>query len=335
MMTVEFFDEISVAIEEKMRQDLIRYEKSCGIDVNYKKFSLILRDDNKEVIGVLNAFTAFSEIYIDDMWVETSSRGKGYGKKLIDSLLQHFEGKGFNNINLCTSAFQAPEFYKKCGFKLEFIRENKQNPKLTKFFFVRFFKNQIQNQGVAKKNSQPDIQLINEQSRIIIKQMAESDISVVASKFAEVNWLKPASTFELYLQEQRLGTRLIWIAHLDNQFAGYVTLKWQSQYERFATAKIPEIMDLNVLPSFRKFGVGSKLLDSAESEASTRSDIVGIGVGLYGGPDGGYGVAQKLYVNRGYVPDGKGVTYHYKSAIPGSAYPLDDDLVLWFIKKLR
>ncbi|MDR1254909.1 MAG: GNAT family N-acetyltransferase [Puniceicoccales bacterium] len=48
---------------------------------------------------------------------------KGYGRKLLQELELQFEGKGFWNINLCTSEFQAPEFYKKCGFELEFIRK--------------------------------------------------------------------------------------------------------------------------------------------------------------------------------------------------------------------
>ncbi len=152
-MKVEFVDEISADVEARMREDLVRYESSCGVDVNYKRFALILRDENEEAIGILNAFTAFSEVYIDDMWVETSRRGKGYGRKLIDALVEHFESKGFNNVNLCTSAFSAPEFYKKCGFTLEFVRENTYNPKLSKFFFVRFFKNQKQHQGIATQQS--------------------------------------------------------------------------------------------------------------------------------------------------------------------------------------
>ena len=94
-------------------------------------------------------------------------------------------------------------------------------------------------------------------------------------------------------------------------------------------------MDLNVLPSFRKIGVGSHLLDTAEKEATTKSKLVGIGVGLYAGQDGGYGAAQKLYVEKGYIPDSKGVTYNYEPTIPGNRYPLDDDLVLWFTKKLK
>lgn len=145
---IEFTNELSDEIEEKMRQDLVAYETGHGIDVNYKKFALILRNDSGDVLGVLNAYTAFSEVYVDDMWVHSNHRGKGYGRQLLEELENSFEGKGFNNINLVTSAFNAPEFYKKCGFTVEFVRENKINPKLTKTFFIKYFKNTTQTQGI-------------------------------------------------------------------------------------------------------------------------------------------------------------------------------------------
>lgn len=94
-------------------------------------------------------------------------------------------------------------------------------------------------------------------------------------------------------------------------------------------------MDLNVLPSFRKLGIGSILLTATEEKAASQHDRVGIGVGLYGGPDGGYGQAQRLYIKRGYLPDGLGVTYGYKPAAPGTMVSLDDDLILWFTKKVK
>lgn len=171
-------------------------------------------------------------------------------------------------------------------------------------------------------------------TKLSIRPFSIADIPVIVDAFQKAKWPKPASTFETYWQEQLTAERQVWLAHIDNQFAGYVTLKWRSPYEPFATANIPEIMDLNVLPSFRNAGVGSKLLEHAENEAATKSKIVGLGVGLYGGPDGGYGPAQKLYVNRGYIPDGKGVTYNYLYATPGNSFPLDDDLLLWFTKKI-
>jgi ribosomal protein S18 acetylase RimI-like enzyme len=147
---IEFTDKLSNEVEEKMRKDLVAYESSHGIDVNYKRFSLILRNESGEVLGILNAFTAFSEVYVDDMWVDSAHRRKGYGRKLLEELENHFEGKGFNNINLVTSAFSAPGFYMKCGFTAEFVRENKVNPKLTKTFFIKYFKNEHQTQGILK-----------------------------------------------------------------------------------------------------------------------------------------------------------------------------------------
>lgn len=167
-----------------------------------------------------------------------------------------------------------------------------------------------------------------------IRTLIREDIAAISEAFNEIGWNKPPSLFEGYLKEQDAGERLVWVAHFKGEFAGYVTLKWQSQYPSFKAQSIPEIMDLNVLPCMRKMGIGSLLLDCAEKEALTNSQMIGIGVGLYAGVDGGYGSAQRIYIKRGYIPDGKGVTYNYEPTVPGNSYLLDDDLVLWFTKKL-
>lgn len=171
-----------------------------------------------------------------------------------------------------------------------------------------------------------DISLKN----ILIRRFTKLDISIAVDAFQKVDWQKSASTFEGYLEKQFAGKRIVWVAYSNEQFAGYVTLKWESSYPYFADNFIPEIMDLNVLPDFRNEGIGSKLLDTAELLAATKTTIIGIGVGLYGD----YGPAQRLYVKRGYIPDGNGVTYRYQFLAPGSEVSLDDDLVLWFTKKL-
>jgi len=148
---IELVDKISDHEEKQMRKDLVDYESSHGIDVNYKRFSLVLRNGQGIVFGILSAYTAFAEIYVDDIWVDKPYRRKGFGKKLLQELENQFQGKGFNNINLVTSAFQAPGFYEKCGFQVEFVRENKKNPQLTKTFFVKFFNDEIQTQGILNK----------------------------------------------------------------------------------------------------------------------------------------------------------------------------------------
>ncbi|MBA8666415.1 GNAT family N-acetyltransferase [Holosporaceae bacterium 'Namur'] len=145
---IEFVNVIPNEVEEKMYKDMIKYEYNHDIDVNYKQFSLILTENSNEVVGVLKAYTAFAEVYIDELWVDSSHRGKGYGRKLMQELENHFHCNGFNNINLVTSNFQAPGFYLKCGFTAEFVRINKKHPKLTKTFFIKYFTEELQTQGI-------------------------------------------------------------------------------------------------------------------------------------------------------------------------------------------
>ena len=66
-------------------------------------------------------------------------RGKDIGTKLMKAVEEYYKDSGFNNMNLCTSEFQAPQFYEKYGFELEFVRKNKDNPKLNKYFYVKYF----------------------------------------------------------------------------------------------------------------------------------------------------------------------------------------------------
>jgi len=147
---VELVGSLPDEVEEKMSRELIAYESAHGIDVNYERLSLLIRSESDEVIGVLKAYTAYSEIYVDDLWVDSAKRRQGIGTRLVQELERRFENQRFNNINLVTSAFQAPEFYRKLGYSEEFTRENKHNPKLSKTFFVKFFEDVEQNQGLIK-----------------------------------------------------------------------------------------------------------------------------------------------------------------------------------------
>lgn len=103
-----------------------------------------------------------------------------------------------------------------------------------------------------------------------------------------------------------------------------------SAYPFFKRENIPEISDLNVLPDFRKMGTATRLLDECETWIASRSPMAGIGVGLHPG----YNAAQRLYVQGGYVPDGRGVTTHGRNVEEGEFVQFDDDLVLWMIKTL-
>lgn len=160
--------------------------------------------------------------------------------------------------------------------------------------------------------------------------LTQEDIPLIVSAFVDIGWDKPTSLYQKYLNEQENDQRCAWVGFKDNDFVGYVTLKWHSDYLPFREQDVPEISDLNVLPQFRKQGLASALLDRAETEALKKSPFVGIGVGL----SSDYGNAQKLYIERGYIPDGLGITHNYQPVKFGATIHLDDALVLWFKKCL-
>jgi ribosomal protein S18 acetylase RimI-like enzyme len=157
------------------------------------------------------------------------------------------------------------------------------------------------------------------------------DPEIIAAALRAVGWQRDAAQYRRYLDEQGAGTRAVFVARVDGDYAGYVTVRWEASYPQFREAGIPEIQDFNVLPPLRRRGIGSQLLDSAEARIAERSGVAGIGVGL--GPD--YGPAQRLYARRGYVPDGRGVARDGEPLHPGDIVRVDDDLVLYFTKRLR
>jgi len=163
-----------------------------------------------------------------------------------------------------------------------------------------------------------------------LRALVERDAPTIARAFGEAGESKPAQRFVDYHVEQRCGIRQCWVAWVASDIAGYVTLHWNPLYPGVAGKGIPEIQDLNVLPAFRRRGIATRLLDCAEQAARARSVRVAIGVGLHPGAN----VAQRLYVKRGYVPDGLGVTYDDRYVQPGELVRVDDDLVLHFLKDL-
>lgn len=168
-------------------------------------------------------------------------------------------------------------------------------------------------------------------SDIVVRPFVAADAPVIAAAFTALGWHKPLSQYEAYLRQQDAGTRAVLVATMGGTFAGYLTVVWAPEYEPFRDAGIPEAQDLNVLPDFRRVRVASKLMDEAERLIGERSAVAGIGVGM----DPSYGNAQRMYVRRGYIPDGLGLTTNHRHVQWGETVTVDDDLVLYFTRRLR
>ena len=165
-----------------------------------------------------------------------------------------------------------------------------------------------------------------------IRLLRADDVEPIAAAFRQLGWEsnKPLSQYKRYLAEQETGDRTVFVSFDGEGFAGYLTIVWGPEYQPFLEQRIPEITDFNVLPRSRRKGIGSALMDHAEAAIASRSPIAGIGVGM----TADYGPAQRLYVLRGYIPDGNGLAYRGQVAQYGTQVTVDDDLALYFTKRV-
>lgn len=162
-----------------------------------------------------------------------------------------------------------------------------------------------------------------------IRRMKESDIELVAEGFQGHNIPKSIGYITRCWEENQSGARITLLAFYKGEFAGGLHLLVRSNYPYFVENGIPEINDFNVIPPLRELGIGNALMDAVENIALTKYGCVGLGVGLYAS----YGPAQRMYAQRGYIPDGRGVVYKDLPVTPGTQVCLDDDLNLYFVKK--
>jgi GNAT superfamily N-acetyltransferase len=140
---------------------------------------------------------------------------------------------------------------------------------------------------------------------LAIREMTERDIDEIARTFAV--WHKSRAQYQHYFSEQLMGDRLVLVAWCGRKVVGYVTVVWESTYEPFRRARIPEIVDLNVITEHQRRGIGTALIHAAE-EAARRRSYTGIGISVVQSPE--YAAANRLYPKLGYVPDGRGVTWY-------------------------
>lgn len=168
-------------------------------------------------------------------------------------------------------------------------------------------------------------------SQILIRDLLPSDAPIITNEEIDQGWDADISKYLMRLEHQTAGKSINLIAEYYGNVAGYINVYPNSEWGSFSNQGLPEIVDFGVLEKYRRNGIGNKLMDIAEQIASTYADTVYLGVGLHNG----YGSAQRMYVKRGYIPDGTGVWYRDKVCDQYADCCNDDELVLYLSKKLK
>lgn len=166
-----------------------------------------------------------------------------------------------------------------------------------------------------------------------IRSMTEKDVNDFYNAFVMQGWGKFVykSRLESYFRQQNEEKRMVFVAEKNGEVCGYVTLLLKVKKGPFFHKNIPEFADFNVLLKFRNQGIGNKILEVAEKICKEKSDCVSVAISV----SSEYGEAQRLYIKRGYVPDGSGLWSNEKPVPYGETCVNNDELVLYLIKELK
>ncbi len=163
-----------------------------------------------------------------------------------------------------------------------------------------------------------------------IRKMQESDIKDLSQGFINQGWPGREAILARYFLEQECGEREVLVADFEGALAGYITILPCAKQGPFAEIH-PELSDFNVFEPFQNQGIGNLLMEEAEKRVELISGNVTLGVGLHSG----YGPAQRLYIKRGYIPDGSGVWYRNQPLEMNVTIQNNDDLVLYLSKEFE
>jgi GNAT superfamily N-acetyltransferase len=102
--------------------ELIRFNGSVVPYAQEKPFMKFCfgskRADGSIEAGIIGVLYCWNILYVDAIWVDETSRGRGLGTQLMSRLESEAKSRGSSLSHLDTFDFQARSFYEKLGYEL-------------------------------------------------------------------------------------------------------------------------------------------------------------------------------------------------------------------------
>ena len=115
ILKISSYDDIAGEFINKAFTD---YAAACEVDLNFEEYCFVAENDAGEIIGAITGRAYYNEVHIGDLIVDENCRGQDIGTNLVSAVEKEYKNKGFAKFTLTTFGFQAPEFYKKHGYKI-------------------------------------------------------------------------------------------------------------------------------------------------------------------------------------------------------------------------
>ena len=95
---------------------LVGYNNEKMGKQQYRRLAVSLREQGDIVGGIVGEIWT-TVLFIQFLWIEHKLRGKDYGTRLITAIEDEARRLGATRSYLDTMSFQAPGFYRSCGYE--------------------------------------------------------------------------------------------------------------------------------------------------------------------------------------------------------------------------
>lgn len=123
-MKLEITDKITEEDENIIFKELLEYNLARIEDKNPRDLGIYLQDEEGQKIAGLIGNTHGNWLSIKFLWVSEEMRGQNIGSDILSQAEKTAKERGCKYSFLDTFSFQAPEFYRKHGYKEVFVLEN-------------------------------------------------------------------------------------------------------------------------------------------------------------------------------------------------------------------
>ena len=124
--------ELKNQVYEAFRKHAIHCTGICGLDQEPISFEM---RDGANLVGCIVVQPFWGQLHIKYLLVEEPYRGQGIARRLIEHAFEFGKAQGCHFAFVETMNFQAPEFYQKLGFKIDFVRHG--YAKDTSFYYLK------------------------------------------------------------------------------------------------------------------------------------------------------------------------------------------------------
>lgn len=133
--TIQFTEHPEEGELQILGDGIAQYAKQQRGHEPIEPFAFFIRDEKSQVVGGCNGNIGYGWVYVDQLWVNESLRGQGYGTKLMQAVERLAREKDCISAAVNTMDWEALDFYKKLGFKVEFERHGLARNSI--YYFLR------------------------------------------------------------------------------------------------------------------------------------------------------------------------------------------------------